>query len=126
VNFFIGDASEVYHLAADLSGVTAKMVPALRAGMQGAGEAFADQWRSNAEATSGEHGVHYPASISAELVFDVGGVSVDVGPESGKPQGGMSFEFGSRNQPPHLDGLRAMTFVEPRVERIVDAAVTFP
>ena len=126
MNFFIGDASEVYKLAGDLTAVTAKMVPALRAGMQGAGESFAEAWKSNARATSGQHGVHYPDAISAELVFDLGGVSVDVGPETGKPQGGMSFEFGSQNQPPHLDGLRAMKFVEPQVERIIDAAVTFP
>lgn len=128
MNFFIGDASEIRKLAGDLSQVGAKTVPALRSGMKAAGDTFATAWRANAAGTSGEHGVHYPNSISAELVFDLGGVSVDVGPESGKPQGGMGkgFEFGSRNQPPHLDGIRAMAFVEPQVERIIDAAVTFP
>lgn len=126
MNFFIGDASEVYRLAGDLAEVGAKSIPALRSGMQGAGEAFVEVWKGNARATSGQHGVHYPDSITAELVLDLGGVSVDVGPESGKPQGGMSFEYGSQNQPPHLDGLRAMVQVEPQVERIIDAAITFP
>lgn len=128
MNFFIGDASEIYELAGDLAGVGTKMIPALRAGMQGAGDAFAEAWRANANATSGAHGVHYPDSIDAELVLDFGGVSVDVGPQSGKPQGGMGkgFEFGSQNQPPHLDGVKAMATIEPHVERIIDAAVTFP
>lgn len=125
MSLFLGGASEIYALAGDLAEIGAKSIPALRVGMQGAGEAFAEVWRANAAATAGEHGVHYPASITADLVFDLGGVSVDVGPESGKPQGGMSFEFGSRNQPPHLDGLRAMSRVEPQVERIIDAAITF-
>lgn len=128
MNFFIGDASEIYQLAGDLAEVGAKTIPALRSGMKAAGDGFAETWAANASATSGSHGVHYPSSIDAELVFDLGGVSVDVGPNAGKPQGGMGkgFEFGSRNQPPHLDGLRAMRFVEPRIERVVDAAVTFP
>lgn len=127
MSFFRGDPSDFYRLAGDLTEVGAKSIPALRSGMQGAGDAFAQAWRSNAAATSGEHGKWYPASIDAELVFDLGGVSVDVGPNSGKKQGGMGkgFEFGSRNQPPHLDGARAMTWVEPQVERIIDAAITF-
>lgn len=123
MNFFIGDASEIYALAGDLAEVGAKAVPAVRAGMQSAGEMFAETWASNARATSGEHGVHYPASITAELVFDLGGVSVDVGPESGRPQGGMSFEFGSQNQPPHLDGLRALGPADTKLTRLSDDAL---
>jgi hypothetical protein len=38
------------------------------------------------------------------------------------PQGGMSFEYGSRNQPPHLDGLHALDTIGPRVESMFDAA----
>lgn len=128
MSIFRGDASQVYKLAGDLAGVSAKMVPALRAGMQGAGEGLAERWASNARATSGEHGKHYPNSISAELTFNLGGVSVDVGPDAGMPQGGMGkgFEFGSKNQPPHLDGLRALDGSQALIERAIDAAVTFP
>lgn len=122
---FIGDASEIYQLAGDLSQVGLRAVPALRSAMGGAGEAFANEWRSNARATSGTHGKYYPDSIDSELVFDVGGVSVDVGPNSSKKQGGMGkgFEFGSENQPPHLDGVKAMSAMESRVEAIIDATV---
>jgi len=125
MSLFSGDASEVYKLAADLSGVGAKATLALRPVMAQAGEAFAQEWQSNATATSGEHGKHYPASVTSELVFDAGGISVDTGPDSSMPQGGMGkgFEFGSVNQPPHLDGTKAMTAMEPRVETIIDAAI---
>lgn len=125
MSFFRGDASEVYELAADLSQVGARAVPALRGVMDDAGRAFADEWRRNAVETSGEHGKHYPDSIDSELVFDMGGVSVDVGPNSAKKQGrmGKGFEFGSRNQPPHLDGLRALDGFQVRAERMVDSAM---
>lgn len=128
MSFIRGDASQVYALAGDLAEVGAKTIPALRGGMKQAGDAFAREWASNARATSGSHGKHYPDSIDAELVFNATGVSVDVGPNSGKPQGGMGkgFEFGSENQPPHLDGVSALDGMQGRVERLIDAAVTFP
>lgn len=120
-----GDASEVYRLAGDLSAVGPKAVPALRGTMAQAGEAFAREWSANAVETSGEHGKHYPASIDSELVFNLSGVSVDVGPNAAKKQGSMGrgFEFGSQNQPPHLDGLRALDGMQMRAERMVDAAI---
>ncbi len=125
MSFFRGDASEIYDLAADMSAVTAKMVPALREGMADAGEIVERAWRNNAIQTSGEHGKHYPDSIDSELVFDLTGVSVDIGPNSAKKQGpmGAGFEFGSENQPPHLDGARAMEANESQVERRVAQAM---
>lgn len=125
MSIFRGDASEIYRLAGDMSQVTARMVPALRGTMAAAGEAFANDWAANARVTSGTHGIHYPDSIDSELVFNAGGVSVDVGPNAAKKQGSMGrgFEFGSANQPPHLDGLRALDGAQQRVERMVDATI---
>ena len=120
-----GDASEVYRLGAELSQVGFKAVPAARGVMSDAGDALAREWRSNATETSGKHGVHYPASITSELAFSVTGISVDVGPDSGKKQGGMGrgFEFGSVNQPAHLDGLRALDGMQARLDRMLDSAI---
>ena len=120
-----GDASEIFALANDLSKVGAKAIPALRTTMAAAGEAFAQEWASNARETSGVHGIHYPDSIDSELVFNLSGVSVDVGPNAARPQGSMGrgFEFGSENQPPHLDGLRAMDGVEQVAEKAVSETV---
>lgn len=122
-----GDASEVYKLAADLSMVNAKSVPVMRSAMAGVGVGLAARWAANARETSGQHGKWYPDSIDSELAFDIGGVSVDVGPNSAKKQGSMGrgFEFGSRNQPPHLDGLRALDGMQVEAERVIDSAVGF-
>lgn len=125
MSIFVSDASEVYKLAGDLSQVGFKASLALRPAMASAGEALAEEWRRNAVETSGAHGRYYPASITSGLAFDTGGISVDVGPDRSKKQGGMGkgFEFGSENQPPHLDGLRALDGMQDRTERIIDAAV---
>ncbi|MFT3871066.1 MAG: hypothetical protein QM714_00235 [Nocardioides sp.] len=125
MGFFRGDASEVYALASDLAQIGAESVPAMRGVIDDAGQALAKEWQSNARATSGAHGVHYPDSISAELVFGMTNIAVDVGPEAALPQGSMGrgFEYGSINSPPHLDGLRALDGMQGRVERMTDAAI---
>lgn len=125
MSIFRGDASEIYALAADLTEVGAKSVPTLRGGMAEAGEMVERAWRNNAVQTSGEHGRHYPDSIDSELVFSLTGVSVDIGPNSAMKQGSMGkgFEFGSVNQPPHLDGARALADNEHQVERLVAQAL---
>lgn len=53
-----------------------------------------------ARRSSGKHGKHYPDSFTAEAL---GPLSWEYGPDASKPQGNMSFEMGSRNQPPHRD-----------------------
>lgn len=59
----------------------------------------------NATATAGRHGKHYPDAFTAEAITPL---MWEYGPDSAKPQGGMSFEEGSRNQPPHHDLLKSM------------------
>ena len=78
-----------------------------------------DAWRHNAEQTSGKHGRHYPKSIEANRVVSTDLV-FEVGPNPAKPQGGMSFEFGSTNQPAHLDGQIAANDVIPRIQRRIE------
>lgn len=121
-------ASDVFRTAAlDLGGIPTAKFAAVRGVMDGMGEAFAAEWRGNARETSGTHGKHYPDSIDSERRLSLDGVSVEVGPNRAKRQGGMGlgFEFGSENQPPHLDGLRAMDSMAVRVERALDAAMGF-
>ena len=119
------DASQVDRVAGDLSQIGFRTVPALRGAMEGVGEAFAKDWADNARETSGTHGKWYPDSIDSELTFSVTNVTVEAGPNRVKKQGGMGpgFEFGSENQPPHLDGLRALDGFQQRAERIIDATV---
>ncbi|MBO9523920.1 MAG: hypothetical protein J7518_20490 [Nocardioidaceae bacterium] len=115
-------------LARDFEKAPAKIASGLFDAFRGAGEGFRDDWQHNAQATSGEHGKHYPNAITTEMrTGALTSIEVETGPESGKRQGGMGpgFEFGSQNQPPHLDGLRAMPLAERRLDRLADAAIGF-
>lgn len=76
-------------------------------------------WRANATETAGAHGKHYAKSIKAEVVDD--GLTAEIAPDPSMRQGEMSFEFGGPNQPPHLDGQRALDTNGPRFSRRVAA-----
>lgn len=119
-------ADEFFELAKDLGEAAPKVASALYEVYKESGEAFAEDWADNARETSGEHGKHYPDSITSETRVAFG-IHVETGPDSSKKQGrmGRGFEFGSRNQPPHLDGLRALPIAERRLERGTDAALGF-
>lgn len=84
-----------------------------------------DRWRENATATAGAHGVHYPASINYKMKPALTAVVAEIEPTAGMQQAGMSFEFGSVNQPPHLDGQRALDQIGPQLERRLSAALVF-
>lgn len=78
-----------------------------------AGQRYA---RSFAKRSAGRHGKHYPNSITAE---PLGPLAWEYGPDASLPQGGMSFEHGSRNQPPHLDLAKSADIIGPRFARAV-------
>lgn len=119
-------ADEVFALAKDFQNASSEVASALYDTFAQEGDNFAEDWADNARQTSGEHGKHYPGTITSETRLSLG-ILVETGPESGRPQGGMGpgFEFGSRNQPPHLDGLQAMGPAEARLERAADATIGF-
>lgn len=119
-------ADEVFALAADFAQAAGQVAEALYDVYDEGGKAFAEDWSKNAVETSGEHGKHYPKSIDHETRVALG-IRVEVGPNSAKKQGrmGRGFELGSRNQPPHLDGLRAIAIADQRIARMADSAVGF-
>lgn len=119
-------ASEVFDLARDFGKASGEVARALYTVFEQEGETFAEDWADNARETSGEHGKHYPNSITSETKVAFG-IHVETGPDSSMPQGGMGrgFELGSRNQPPHLDGLRALPIAEARLERAADTTIAF-
>jgi hypothetical protein len=65
-----------------------------------------------ARESAGDHGKHYHKAFSAEKTGR-GPYQWEYGPVADRPQGGMSFEGGSRNQPPHLDLARSQDHVGP-------------
>lgn len=123
-----GGADEILDLARDLGQAPVKVASGLYDAFKGAGEGFRDDWQHNARGTAGSHGKYYPDAISTEMrTAAFTSIEVETGPESGRKQGGMGpgFEFGSENQPPHLDGALAMPLAEQRLERLSDIAVAF-
>jgi len=119
-------ASEFFDLARDLGKAPVKVAAELYTVYKAEGVAFAADWAANARETSGAHGKYYPDSIDSETRVAFG-IEVEIGPNSAKKQGSMGrgFEFGSVNQPPHLDGARALQTAERRLERAADLAVAY-
>ena len=114
-------SSNANAVAADLGRQSAQMTRRLIAVVREAGKDLEAEWVANATETAGAHGVHYPRSIKAR---PTGPLEVTIAPWSGK-QSGMSCEFGSRNQPPHLDGQRALDTLHKMIERRIEAALVF-
>ena len=78
--------------------------------------------RSNARRSSGAHGKHYHKAFGTERQTPL---AWEYGPDAAMPQGGMSFEHGSRNQPPHLDlaksaDIHGANDLAARMDRVLD------
>lgn len=74
--------------------------------------------KDNARRTAGAHGRDYPNAFRTEMSPTYHASIANVyqgtyGPLSALPQGDMEFEFGSRNQPPHLDLAKSADLVGP-------------
>jgi hypothetical protein len=73
--------------------------------------------KDNAQRSAGRHGKWYPKAITGEMsasLFGAAGlIAGEYGPERGRMQGEMSFEYGSRNQKPHLDLARSADVIGP-------------
>lgn len=120
------DMSGVTRLANDLAKSPAFVRTQGRAFITQAAGDLRNQWRRNATSTSGLHGKHYPKSIDFRLGGNgISGIEAEVGPLSG-PQSNMSFEYGSSNQDPHLDGQHALDYVGPRMLRRFDRLRVLP
>lgn len=101
-------------LIADLSSIPARAVKGTGAAVRRNAKEGNRLALGFARHSAGSHGRNYPGSFSAELVT---ALSWEYGPRSdGGPhdQGGMSFEWGSRNQPPHLDLNKSADIIGPK------------
>lgn len=113
------DVGGLETLAADIAAAPVAFAKAARGVVEETAIDMRDAWRENAVETSGAHGKHYPKSITYRM-RGLTSIGADIYPDPGKPQGGMSFENGSRNQPPHLGGQRALDDNAPRLGRRLD------
>lgn len=112
------DVTDLEQLGAHLGRSQWRLSALAPAVMAEVGLELQNAWRANAKATAGKHGKWYPSSIKAK---PDGPLAVKVGPTPGMRQASMSFEFGSSNQPPHLDGQRALDATLPTLKAKVEA-----
>lgn len=107
-------------LANDLRTVAVEVAPTISRTVGEEARLGNELARGFARRSAGSHGKHYPNAFSVERV---GAMAWEYGPDAAMPQGGMSFEFGSRNQPPHLDLARSADIVGERLGGAVLNAV---
>lgn len=118
------DVGDLQALSAEFTAAPDGLAAAARDLVEESAISLRDDWRKNATATAGRHGRHYPRSINYHMSVRVGlgdSIEANIRPDARFRQGGMAFEFGSRNQPPHLDGQRALDENGPRMVRRVEA-----
>jgi len=118
------------HTLDDLQRDLAQLGPTLyREGSRVVRENVADGGRTArriAKWTAGAHGKHYPNAITWDrstrnfVGFGGGEIQGEYGPDSSRRQGGMSFEGGSRNQPPHNDLANSLDLIRPKFHRDVE------
>lgn len=117
-------ADEVFDLADDFMKSAGQIVAELHDAFDEAGEHVEKAWQDGVRASAPKHLPHLPDAITHETKHTLGGVAVEIGPESSKKQGrlGRGEELGSRNQPAHLNGLNAMEAEEAKLEKAADDA----
>lgn len=117
------DSSNIRDLAQDFSGIPNRATREVGREVERVAKDGNKLAQSFARSSAGEHGKHYPDAFTVESAGGAFGLSWKYGPEAGLPQGGMSFEYGSRNQPPHLDLNRSADIVGPTLGQRVGEAV---
>lgn len=104
-------------LARDMAKIPAKAVKDMRATVREAGRVGNSIAKDNAKRTAGRHGKHYHKAFSVDegsfYGFGAGVFTAEYGPDRSKPQGDMSFEGGSRNQPAHNDLAKSADVIGP-------------
>lgn len=102
---------DIDDLAADLRTIAAEAKPTMARVVREEARLGNELARGFAKQSAGAHGKHYPNAFSVERVAPL---AYEYGPDASKPQGGMSFEHGSRNQKPHLDLNRSADIIATR------------
>lgn len=116
------DFSELLRVGEDIEDRAQKVAEGAYTLVKEQALALQKRWRQNARDTAGQHGKHYARSITAEQIPSMAAAEWEVGPDRAFKQGSMGagFEYGSVHQPPHLDGARATTTIEPGFQAAVE------
>jgi hypothetical protein len=108
------DSSGIAALASDLKTMTRRAPIELKKVVRKntiEGNRLAKGYASQQHTMNSNYDIHYPKSFTWEVGsfygYGGGNITGTYGPDSARRQGSMSFEHGSRNQPPHLDLARS-------------------
>lgn len=106
-------------LFADMSGIPRKAATGVAKAVRDNARAGNRLAQANASRTARKHGKYYPRTITAERIspfaweYGPDADKVVVGKTGSLRPGRMSFEYGSRNQPPHLDLTKSLDVQGP-------------
>lgn len=114
------DASELTTLAHWLNASGDRLSRPVADATRKTGDEHATAWRANARRTSGSHGRRYPPTIRNHFSDGTGWAESETGSSSPASRG---YEYGSRNQPPHLDGTKAFDKATEDFVRAGEAAI---
>lgn len=112
--------SNALQVIAELGKINGRAFRNVAIAVQTGGKWVERDWKANATQTAGAHGKWYPDAIKATRT---GALESSIEPDASMRQGAMSFEYGSRRQPPHLDGQRAYDGRETAIRRLIRRAV---
>ena len=97
-------STRIYHsideLERDMRTITTTFKPRMAEQVRETAKDGNSAGRRLARRSAGKHGKHYFKAFGVERLTPL---SYEWGPDADMPQGDMSFERGSRNQPPHHD-----------------------
>lgn len=116
-------------LIADMARIRAEAPLVLNGVVRDGVRAGTELAKNFAKRSAGKHGKRYPTAITPQMhrprpsLFGGMFYGGEYGPDSSRPQGGMSFEYGSRNQKPHLDLNRSADIIGPQFPREVGDAI---
>lgn len=108
--------TELERLAADMAKAGPLVVRDVRGVVAKGALNVKNDWRRRAKRTARDTSRAYPYSITYDVAIGAHVVAAEVGPDKGKRQGplGNLIEFGSVNNPPTLDGQKALDAEEPK------------
>lgn len=116
------DSSQIKVLAAELGRIPNRATRLVADVVQDTAKRGNTLAKTYARQSAGAHGKLYHRAFSAES-SGLLGLTWVYGPDASMPQGGMSFERGSRNQPPHMDLARSADVIAPSFRRGVSRAI---
>lgn len=121
------DFSEVYELAADLTGVPPEANRNVKKALEVTSRSIKDDWRQGAE-ISGSYARSYGPSISYDIKYPGGAIESEIGPVLGRtPGAGAGFleeGGGGVDGPPHHAGRNALEANEADFFRGLEIAIT--